>query len=128
MLYLGYAGYLLLVFLALTWTLGVRVKLAAGIPVIMSALFFVVCSIILTISPLSKLHSWWLIPAGYIFNFIILGIMIARVPILAPFFKLLASVFAGLVRVGIPQERIRKAQIIDAWDVTDKFFQSRRQQ
>ena len=113
MSYLGYAGYLILVILALTWTFGVRVKLAVGIPVIMSAMFFVISSIVLAVAPLSKLHSLWLIPVGYIFNFIVLGIMIARIPILVPFLRFLASCFAGLVRLGIPAEQIRKAQYTD---------------
>ena len=59
MSYLGYAGYLVLVILALTWTFGVRIELAVGVPVIMSAMFFVASSIVLAVTPLSKLHSLW---------------------------------------------------------------------
>ncbi|MHC4618961.1 MAG: hypothetical protein ACYTEQ_14555, partial [Planctomycetota bacterium] len=64
---LGYVGYTILIFFAVTWALGVRVKLGAGLFTIMGALFYTVAAILLGVLGINKLHSWWLLPSGFIF-------------------------------------------------------------
>jgi hypothetical protein len=91
---LGYIGYATLIFMAITWTLGVRLRLGLGIHTILGALFFLVSAIAVGVSGINKLHSWWLLPAGFLFIFLTVAILARRVPILCPLVKLIASVYA----------------------------------
>jgi hypothetical protein len=116
----GYIGFIVLIFLAITWTVGVRVKLDAGVHTIIGALFFLVAAIVLGVSGANKLHSLWIIPAGFILT-AYLSLLAVYVPPVFSLFRLLASVFAAIVRVGIPAEKIKAAQdeglkvTIDKW-------------
>lgn len=105
----GSIGFAALILLAAIWTLGVRVKLDAGTHTIFGALFFLVGAIALGISSADKLHSLWIIPAGFIFS-VLLGLIVGYAPFLFGPFKLLSSVFAGIVRIGIPAHKIKAAQ------------------
>lgn len=117
---LGYIGFAVLIFLAVTWTIGVRIKLDAGVQTIIGALFFLVAAVILAVSGANKLHSLWIIPSGFILA-LLLSLLAVHVPPIFSLFRFLASVFAGIVRVGIPAEKIRAAQdvglraTIDEW-------------
>ena len=106
---LGYIGYAALMALAAIWTFGVRVKLDAGANTILGALFFVVGALWVGTSGADKLHSLWLIPAGFIFA-VVMAYVAAHTPLLFAPFRLIASLFAAVVRVGIPADRIRAAQ------------------
>ncbi len=111
---LGYIGFAALLLLAVTWTIGVRVRLGAGIGVILGALFFVVAAIVLGVSGANKLHSLWIVPTGFLLS-IFIGSLGVYAP--APFqvFRYVAGAFANMVRAGIPAERIKAAQ--DAADM-----------
>lgn len=106
---LGYIGYAALLALAVTWSIGVRVKLDAGVNTILGALFFVVGAVWLSTSDADKLHSVWLIPVGFIFAVVTAYLPIYAPPLFAPF-RRIASLFAAVVRLGIPAQRIRAAQ------------------
>ena len=117
---LGYVGYTILIFFAATWTLGVRVKLGAGLFTIMGALFYMVAAILLGVFGINKLHSWWLLPSGFIFVMLCTFILAHRVPLLHSLVKIFGSVYAGIVRVGIPSEKIRNSQRRDAYETVYK--------
>ena len=117
---LGYVGFAILLFQAATWTIGVRVKLDAGIEVISGALFFVVAALFIGIFGANKLHSLWVIPTGYLFSFFV-GWLAFHVPPAFQVFRYLASAFAIIVRVGIPEERIKAAQYADMKAQIDAF-------
>lgn len=106
---LGYVGFAALLFLAVTWTIGVRAKLDAGVGVILGALFFVVSAVILVVSGASKLHSLWVVPTGFLLSAFV-GLLAIHFPAAFQLFRYLASTFAIIVRAGIPAERIRTAQ------------------
>ena len=106
---LGYIGFAVLIFLAVTWTIGVRAKLDAGVHTIIGALFFLVAAIVLGVSGANKLHSLWVIPSGFILA-LLLSLLAAHVPPVFSLFRLLASAFASIVRVGIPTEKVKAAQ------------------
>ncbi len=112
----GYAGYTILIFFAITWTLGVRVKLGAGLFTIMGALFYMVAAILLGVLGINKLHSWWILLSGFIFGMVCIFIWSARIPLLYSFVKILGSVYAGLIRIGITSEKIKAAQHADAME------------
>lgn len=105
---LGYVGFSILVFLGVAWTIGVRQVLSAGIGVILSALFFLVAALVIGISGANKLHSFWIIPLGYLLSVIV--ILLIDFPLIFKPLRILASVFAAIVRVGISQDRIEAAQ------------------
>lgn len=110
---IGYIGYAVLIFFSITWTIGVRKNLGAGTHTIFGALFFVVSAIILSVTELNTLHSLWMIPAGFAAT-VVVALLAVHFP---PAFKLiryLASLYANLVRIGIPPERIRAALEADA--------------
>lgn len=125
---LGYVGYTILIFFAATWSLGVRVKLGAGLFTIMGALFYMVAAILLGVFGINKLHSWWLLPSGFIFVMLCTFILAHRVPLLYSLVKIFGSVYAGIVRIGIPSEKIRDAQRRDAVDVIDRSSGSKMAQ
>jgi vacuolar-type H+-ATPase subunit I/STV1 len=116
----GYIGYAALLALAAIWTLGVRIKLALAAHTVLGALFFVVGAIALGLSGADKLHAFWIIAAGYIVA-IVMGFLAAHVPWLFRPFRLLASVFAAVARVGIPTERVQAAQIADLKATIDEW-------
>lgn len=105
---LGYIGFVALIFLAVTWTIAVRVQLGIGVPSILGALFFLVAAIALTISGANKIHSFWIIPAGFGLTLFV-ALLSVHVPIVFGLFRLVASAFAVIVRVGIPEEKIKAA-------------------
>jgi hypothetical protein len=53
---LGYIGFAVLIFLAATWTIGVRTQFDAGTGTVIGAILFVASALVLTISDVSKLH------------------------------------------------------------------------
>ena len=122
---LGYIGYAILIFFALTWTLGVRVELAVGLHTIMGALFYMVATILLGILGINKLHSWWILLSGFIFGMVCTFILSARIPLLYSFVKILASIYAGIIRIGIPAERIKAAQHRDAIETIERVFSNK---
>ena len=107
---LGYVGYGILIFFAVTWTLGVRTKLDSGLHTILGALFYVVAAVLVDLLGVSKLHSWWLIPGGFAFVIICSIIISAQVPVLYPLIKFLGSSYAKLIRLGVPSQKIAAAQ------------------
>ena len=117
---LAYISYWALIALAAIWTLGVRIKLDAGVAVILGALFFLAGAIAIGISGADRLHSLWIIAAGFAFTFV-MSYVGAYLPLLFAPFRLLASIFARVVRIGIPADRIKAAQeaglkaFIDEW-------------
>lgn len=117
---LGTIGYWLLVVLAAIWTMGVRTKLDAGVHTILGALFLLIGAVVLSVSGADKIHSLWIVPGGMVFA-ILMAYVGAHLPLLFAPFRILASAFAALVRVGIPAHQIRAAQeaglkaSIDEW-------------
>jgi len=118
----GYVGYTILIFFAVTWTLGVRVKLGAGLFTIMGALFYTLAAILLGAFGINKLHSCWILPSGLIFVMLCTFILAHRVPLLHSLIKIFGSVYAGIIRIGIPEEKIRAAQDADAMETIEKVF------
>lgn len=116
----GYVGYAILIFFAVTWSLGVRIKLGAGLFTIMGALFYMVAAIVLGVFGINKLHSWWLLPAGFIFVMLCTFILAHRVPLLYSLIKIFGSAYAAIVRIGIPSEKIRNSQRRDAYETVYK--------
>ena len=123
---LGYIGYAILIFFALTWTLGVRVKLEVGLHTIMGALFYVVAAILLGVLGINKLHSWWLLLSGFIFVVVCTFILYARIPLLYSLVKILGSIYAGIIRTGIPSEKIKSAQHADAMETIERVFSNKK--
>jgi len=127
MVILGYVGYAILIFFALTWTLGVRLKLGTGTPTIIGAVFFVASAVVLGVAGANKLHSWWLVPAGILSTFVVTMLLAARVPVITGLVRFVASTFALIVRVGIPAQRIRQAQMRDAAETIERVFSNREE-
>lgn len=117
---LGSIGYWLLVALAAIWTAGVRTRLDAGAHTILGTLFLLIAAVALGVSGADKIHSLWIVPAGLVFA-ILMAYVAAHSPLLFAPFRVLASLFAALVRVGIPAHKIRAAHeagpkaSIDEW-------------
>lgn len=106
---LGYVGYAILCFLAVTWAIGIRVTLDASVATILTALFLVVSVLVIGLAGINKLNSFWIIAAGFLFSSLIAPLVLTFPLVSAPF-RLLAGIFAGIMRIGIPKERIKEAQ------------------
>ena len=117
---LGYIGFFVLLFLAVTWTIGVRVKLDAGSEVIIGSLIFLASALLFAFSDVNKLHSLWLIPGVYVFQ-LLLNLIVN--PILLLPFRLVAGLYAGIVSIGIPADQIKAAQKAGLRATFDKWAQ-----
>lgn len=104
---LGYIGFGLLVFLALTWVYGVRKELGAGVPTIFGALYFLIAVISIMVTEADKLNTIWIIPLGFILMYLVV-MLSTYLPILYAPIKMSVSIFAGIVRIGIPPAKIDK--------------------
>jgi len=124
---LGYIGYGLLLFFAVTWNLGVRTQLSAGIGAIMGALFYTSAAIVVPLCDINLLHSWWLIPAGFVILPFI-GVLIVNVPIALLLFRSIAYIYSSIIRVGISPERIQHALHADAHRQVNQFMSQRQTQ
>lgn len=118
---LGYFAYAALIFMAVTWTVGVRVKLGTSIYTTFGALFYLVSAIIVGVSSINKLHSLWLIPTGFILVQICSMVAIRIQPLLY-LIKILSSAFAMIVRLGIPASEIEAAQDADSRAAVERYL------
>ena len=116
--FVGYAGYSILIVMAIAWTIGVRFRPGAQIPTITASIFFLVGAIALGVSGANKLHSLWIIPFGFIFSLLIVFFSI-YVPILFRLFAMLANFFANIVRFGIHDKKIIEAQEVSSKKMKD---------
>jgi hypothetical protein len=96
---LGYIAYAALLFLAVTWTLGVRMTPDAGVHTICGAMFFLASAVVLSVIGANWLHAVWLIAAGFILSMLLPLVAVHAPPLFSPL-RLLASTFAGIVRLG----------------------------
>jgi hypothetical protein len=108
---LGNVGLLILIYLTLVWNLGVRKKLDSGFHVINGAIFFLLSSISIIIFDINYLYSWLLILGGFIITFISFPAYDLGIPIISSLIKLIPSLYAILLRIGISEEEIKKIQI-----------------
>lgn len=118
---LGYIGYAVLVVLAIIWTIGVRTQLGAGIHTILGALYFVVSAIAIPVIGIDMLHSLWVIPVGFIFAGIIAPILVG-IPGVSLIFRIISGIYSGIVRIGIPREKIEEAQAASIREAVNDYF------
>lgn len=95
---LGYVAYGVLVVLALTWSLGVRMKPDLGVHTIAGALSFAVSAILLPLSGANLLHAIWLIALGFAVPVAVM--LVFLIPALYKPIRLVASMYAILLRIG----------------------------
>lgn len=124
MIILSYIGYSILVIFALTWALGVRYKFSLVSNLIIVSLYYVTACIYLPMSDLSLNHSWWIIPSGFLLGFILFPFM--SIPFFSHLIRLVASVYAGILRIGIPASEIARIRDKENWDTVNKYFDSKK--
>jgi len=107
---LGYILYGILIFITFVWMLGVRKKLGILCPTIMGSLYFLILTIIFTLGDINYLHLAWVIPLVYVFILFNDFFFVVRIPIINEVFRFICQLYSGIIRIGINQERIRKAQ------------------
>ena len=118
---IGYISYGVLIFFAIAWTRGVRTELGLGIPTILGALFFVIAAIALYMLEIPKIHSLWLLPSGFVFVMLCTFILSAKIPLLSGILIMVGSLYASLVRIGIPKEQIETAQHLSNVEVVENW-------
>jgi len=117
---IGYIGFLILVFFAVMWTIGIRLKLDLGVPTIIGALFFMISVIVLGLGGYNKLHSYWLIVVGFALV-PLLGFIGGYFRPIFEIFRLISSIYSGIIRIGIPKEKIKAAQDLDLKQQIEEF-------
>ena len=117
----GYVGYAVLVILAIIWTIGVLTQLGAGTHTILGALYFVVGAVIIPVLEIDMLHALWVILVGFLFAGIIAPILVA-IPGLSLLIRLIAGIYSGIIRIGIPLQRIEEAQVASIHEAVDDHF------
>ncbi len=110
---IGYISYGVLIFFAIAWTRGVRTELGLGIPTILGAWFYVIAAIALYILEIPKIHSLWLLPSGFAFVMLCNFIISAKISLLSGILKMVGSLYASIIRIGISKEQIELAQHMD---------------
>ena len=88
-------------------------KLGLEIPTILGALFFIISAIVLGMFEIPKIHSLWLLLSGFVFVMLCTFILSAKVPLLSGTLKMVGSLYASIIRIGIPKEKIKLAQHMD---------------
>lgn len=121
MLILGYIGYAVLCYFAITWAIGVRVQLGAGIHTIFGALFFLISAVAIAGFGFNKLHSFWVIPAGFVITVFIVPVAL-NIPFISAPFRIASNIYVSIVRVGIPAEKIRDAQNAGIRETIEEFL------
>ncbi len=117
----GYVGYAVLVILTIIWTVGVRTQLGAGTHTILGALYFVVGAVIIPIFEIDMLHALWVIPVGFLFAGIIAPILVG-IPGVSFIFRFIAGIYSGIIRIGIPRQKIEEAQAASMREAVDDYF------
>ncbi len=107
---IGSTGLLLLIFMVITWNLGVRMKLDCGFGVINSAIFFLFSLISIFLFNVNHLYSWLFILGGFIVSTISYYIYSLGIPIISSLIKFIPSLWATLLRIGISKEKIKNVQ------------------
>ena len=121
---LGYVAYVLLIFLAITWALGVRLKLGVSIATIFGSLFFTISAIIIPISKASLLNAIWIIPVGFLFPLLLS--FFSRFKIISYPLVFLSSIYAGILRLGINKNKIKKAQDESNLEAVEKWSEKQK--
>jgi len=93
----------------------------------MGALFYTSAAIVVPLCDINLLHSWWLIPAGFVILPFI-GVLIVNVPIALLLFRSIAYIYSSIIRVGISPERIQHALHADAHRQVNQFMSQRQTQ
>lgn len=115
--YVGYIAYGILCFLAFFWLVGVRTQLGYGLHIAMGSLFFLSAAITIPVAKIHMVHSIWIILSGFIFTVICTQILAHRIPLFFQIIQIIGSIYAGLIRIGIPKAKIKAAQYMMAADI-----------
>lgn len=112
--FIGYLGYTILIFFAVTGIIYIRTKYDAGFWIIFSSLLFIIAAIILPLLKINFLHSLWIVPSIFIITLIIPYIFAYDIPVLKHFIKTAGNIYAGIIRIGLDKDMINsKAKELD---------------
>lgn len=101
---IGYIGYIILIYFAVTWVVGVRTKYDAGYWTIFGSLLFTVAAIILPLLQINFLHTLWIVPSIFLIILIIPYIFLHNIPIIKNLIKKSAGIYANIIRIGIDKD------------------------
>jgi hypothetical protein len=104
--FIGYIGYIILIYLAVTWIIGVRIKYDACYWTIFGSLLFTVAAIILPILKINFLHTLWIVPFIFLIILTIPYIFLHNIPVIKNFIKKSASIYANIIRIGIDKDML----------------------
>ena len=110
----SYIGYGLLVLIALSMTYGVRNELGIVDSVIFVTLLQVSAAIIIPLAHIDLMHAWWAIAAAYTPLWICPRLR-WKWPTLYRISLFPSMLFGRLIRIGIPEEKIKAAKSA-SWD------------
>jgi len=121
---IGYIGYIILIFFAVTWIIGVRIKYDACYWTIFGSLLFTVASIILPPLKINFLHTFWIVPSIFLIIRTIPYIFLHNIPIIKNFIKKSASIYANIIRIGIDKDMMSsKVKELNKEFVDNLFFE-----
>ena len=98
---LGYITYGILIFLAISWGIGVRKKLDASNWTIFGAFLFLLSAILLFVLKLNLINSIWIIPVIYVIILLIPYIYVYNIPLVKDIITAVATLYANLLRLGL---------------------------
>lgn len=111
---IGYIGYIILIYFAVTWIIGVRIKYDACYWTIFGSLLFTVAAIILPLLKINFLHTLWIVPSIFLIIRSIPYLFVHDIPVIKNFIKKSASIYANTIRIGIDKNSlVSKARELD---------------
>ena len=120
--FIGYIGYITLIFFATTYVIGVRIKYDACYNTIFGSILFTVAAIILPLLKINFLHTLWIVPSIFLIILTIPYIFLHNIPFIKNFIKKSASIYANIIRIGIDKDMLSsKVKELDK-EFIDNFF------
>lgn len=124
---IGIIGYVILIFIALTWAVGVRTRLETSREVIFVAFLFMVFAICIPVLGIELIYSWLFIIIAYLSSFAIMAILSNDIPFLLSIINPFVLLYAGLIRLGIPAERIQQAKKEHAKQAIENYWSKNKE-
>jgi hypothetical protein len=98
--FIGYIGYIILIYFAVTWAIGLRTKYDACYWTIFGSLLFTVAATFLPLLKINFLHTLWIVPSIFLTVLTIPYIFIHNIPFIKHFIKKAASIYASIIRIS----------------------------
>lgn len=118
---LGYILYFILLFITVTWMLGVRFKADVVYPTVLGSIYFLILTVIVPLVGVNFLNLLWLIPIVYFMTLGNIYLWAYKIPIVTTILSIICDLYTAILRIGMDPAEIKRRrefldkQFIDEW-------------